>query len=174
MGNLWVRKQNPHPYSRSWVSHSHRIWQVPALHFIPFCTVVIVIWLWSRVIVVVIMVVCGRAWSSSDALVWTSCQCVDGLVGCVEGLLSGGSLDRVSWSWRGLGTAGHLVDGLLSGDVWSLWTNKQGSDSKRKCVWRSGVGTDEVAYDEWDDADAHNLGRDTMTMLIEVYTTPLY
>jgi hypothetical protein len=28
--------------------------------------------------------------------------------------------------------------------------------------------------DEWDDADAHNLGRDTMTMLIEVYTTPLY
>jgi hypothetical protein len=60
-------------------------------------------------------------------------------------------------------------------------------------VWRSGVGTSEVAWeqaarlqqrgsttvaleedDEWDDADAHDLGRDTTTMLIEVYTTPLY
>jgi hypothetical protein len=50
-----------------------------------------------------------------------------------------------SWSWQGLGAAGRLVDGLLSGDVWSLWTNEQGSNSKRKCVWRSGVGTDEVA-----------------------------
>jgi hypothetical protein len=28
--------------------------------------------------------------------------------------------------------------------------------------------------DEWDDADADDLGRDTTTMLIEVYTTPLY
>jgi hypothetical protein len=60
-------------------------------------------------------------------------------------------------------------------------------------VWRSGVGTSEVAWeqasrlqqrgsttvaleedDEWDDADTHNLGRNTTTMLIEVYTTPLY
>jgi hypothetical protein len=28
--------------------------------------------------------------------------------------------------------------------------------------------------DEWDDADTHDLGRNTTTMLIEVYTTPLY
>jgi hypothetical protein len=74
---------------------------------------------------------------------WTSCRCVDGLVGCVEGLLSGGASDRVVSSYeaerlrghgRGRGSrgrgrawvAGCLVDGLLSGGV---WTNEQGSDA---------------------------------------------
>jgi hypothetical protein len=52
-----------------------------------------------------IIVVCDRgrchchvwSWSWHG---WTSCQCVDGLVGCVEGLLSGGASDRVVSSYE--------------------------------------------------------------------------
>ncbi|KAN0120572.1 hypothetical protein V8E52_004399 [Russula decolorans] len=79
--------ENPHPYSGSRVSRSHG----PPRHV---------------VVVVVVVVVCdrgcGRVWLWLWRG-WTSCQCVDGLVGCVdglvgcvEGLLSGGASDRVS------------------------------------------------------------------------------
>jgi hypothetical protein len=52
-----------------------------------------------------IVVVCNRGrchchvWSWSWRG-WTSCRCVDGLVGCVEGLLSGGASDRVVSSYE--------------------------------------------------------------------------
>jgi hypothetical protein len=69
------------------------------------------------VVVVVVVVVCdrgcGRVWLWLWRG-WTSCQCVDGLVGCVdglvgcvEGLLSGGASDRVVSSYEAEGSRGH-------------------------------------------------------------------
>jgi hypothetical protein len=90
---------------------------------------------------------------------------------------SGGKGTRYTESgWRANGDRPHAQPGQ---------TRQRRSDSKfkRECecggvAWEQAArlqqrGSTTVAL-EWDDADAHDLGRDTTTVLIEVYTTPLY
>jgi hypothetical protein len=136
--------------------------------------------------VVVVVVVCdrdrgrGHVWSWSWRG-WTSCRCVDGLIGCVEGLLSGGASDRMvssyeaerlnrrvvmvvvvavvvvvvvvavvvwqswwwqSWWWQGLGGWTSCRWPL---EWWCLDKRARIGHSNSKRMWRSGMGTDEVA-----------------------------